>query len=94
MTQRLTVYSKNNCPYCTQVKNYLQLHGVAYDEINIEQDTVARDFVLSQGHRTMPQIYLRGELFVQGGWQGISKLSHQDLHDRLQADNLNNLGTL
>lgn len=94
MTRRLTVYSKNNCPYCTQVKNYLTLNGIDYDEINIEHDAGARDFVLSQGHRTMPQIYLDGVLFVEGGWQGISRMNRQDLHQRLEPISTHNLGTL
>jgi hypothetical protein len=32
-----------------------------------------RDFVLSEGHRTVPQIYQNGELFVEGGYTGMKQ---------------------
>lgn len=94
MSKHLTLYSKNNCGYCLQAKSFLDLHGVAYHEHNIEIDPAAREFVMSQGHRTLPQIYLDNKLFVTGGWQGLSKLSHDELHGLLNNfDNLD-LGSL
>ena len=38
----LTIYSKNNCPFCVQAKTLLESKGVPYTEINIEHDTEAR----------------------------------------------------
>ena len=61
----LTVYSKNNCPFCVQAKNLLQLKGIEYEEIKIDENPEAREFVLAEGHRTVPQIYKDGVLFVQ-----------------------------
>lgn len=81
----LTVYSKNNCPFCVQAKNLLKLKNIAFEEINIEQDPTARQFVLEQGHRTVPQIYKDGKLFVEGGFQGLSKLTEEQLKERANA---------
>jgi glutaredoxin 3 len=67
------VYSKNNCPFCVQAKNLLTLKGVEYTEVRIDQDTAAREFVLAEGHRTVPQIYKDGKLLVEGGFQGLQK---------------------
>ena len=53
----LTMYSKNNCSYCVKLKNQLDLWGVQYEEVNIEQDTNAKNFVVEQGHRTVPILY-------------------------------------
>ena len=78
----LTVYSKNNCPFCVQAKNLLQLKGIEYEEIKIDEVPEAREFVLSEGHRTVPQIYKDGTLFVQGGYQGLSKLTESELKER------------
>lgn len=75
----LTVYSKNNCPFCTQAKNLLTLQGVEFEEIKIDETPEAREFVLSEGHRTVPQIYKDGVLFVQGGYQGLSKLTEEEI---------------
>ena len=81
----LTVYSKNNCPFCVQAKNLLKLKNIAFEEINIEQNPEARKFVLEQGHRTVPQIYKDGQLFVEGGFQGLSKLTEEQLKERANA---------
>jgi glutaredoxin len=69
----VTVYSKNNCPFCVQAKNLLKLKGVDYTEVKIDEDTSAKDFILSEGHRTVPQLYKDGKLLVEGGYQGLAK---------------------
>jgi glutaredoxin 3 len=73
----ITVYSKNNCPYCVQAKNLLQLKGIEYQEVKIDEVAEAREFVLAEGHRTVPQIYKDGELLVEGGFQGLKKQSEE-----------------
>ena len=78
----LTVYSKNNCPFCVQAKNLLTLKGIAFEEIKIDETPEAREFVLAEGHRTVPQIYKDGALFVQGGYQGLSKLTEEELKEK------------
>jgi glutaredoxin 3 len=73
----ITVYSKNNCPFCVQAKNLLKLKGVAFEEVNIEEVSEARDFVLKEGHRTVPQIYKDGQLLVEGGYQGLARQNQE-----------------
>lgn len=67
----ITVYSKNNCPFCTQAKNLLTRKGVQFEEINIDIDANAKRFIISEGHRTVPQIYSDGKVLVEGGFQGL-----------------------
>jgi glutaredoxin 3 len=81
----ITVYSKTHCPHCVNAKNYLQSRNINYHEVNIEEDTEAREFILEQGHRTVPQIYQGDRLLVEGGWQGLSKLSTEEILRRMQA---------
>jgi glutaredoxin len=69
----ITVYSKNNCPYCVQTKKLLDSKGVTYQEVKIDEDSAAREFIVSQGHRTVPQIYQNNTLLVEGGFQGLSR---------------------
>lgn len=69
----VTVYSKNNCPFCVQAKNLLKLKGVEFQEVKIDEDADAKEFVLSEGHRTVPQIYKDGRVLVEGGYQGLAK---------------------
>lgn len=80
----LTIYSKSACPFCDRAKNYLVHHDIDYTEINIEQDTEAQRFVQDQGHRTVPQIYYQGRLFVAGGWEGLSKLTADDIRQEIE----------
>ena len=75
----LTVYSRTVCPYCVMAKNFLKNKNINFREINIEQDTEAREFIQSQGHRTVPQIYMNGKIFVEGGWTGLSKMAAEDI---------------
>ena len=67
----ITVYSKNNCPFCQQAKNLLTRKGVQFEEINIDVDTEAKRFIMGEGHRTVPQIYSDGKVLVEGGFQGL-----------------------
>ena len=80
----LTIYSKNNCPYCVMAKNYLQQHSVAFREINIEEDAESREFIKQQGLRTVPQIFMDGKIFVEGGWTGLSKMTPDDIRTEIE----------
>ena len=75
----LTIYSKTVCPYCVQAKNYLKAKNINFREVNIEEDAEAREFMQTQGHRSVPQIYLAGKIFVEGGYAGLSKMSAEEI---------------
>jgi glutaredoxin len=81
--EMLTVYSKNHCPFCDKAKHLLKTKNVAYEEIKIDEDTDAREWLVAQGHRTAPQIYKGDELFVEGGYQGLAKLTDEELFNKL-----------
>jgi len=83
----LTIYSKTVCPYCVQAKNYLKAKNINFREINIEEDEEARAFIQRQGHRTVPQIYMDGKIFVEGGWTGLSKMSAEDIVSEIDLRN-------
>jgi len=84
---KLTVYSKTVCPYCVQAKNYLKNNKIEFEEINIEDTPQAREYIMKAGHRTVPQIYYNGKLFVDGGWQGLSKLSREEIMREIETRN-------
>lgn len=69
----IKMYTKTNCQYCVQAKSMLNMRGIEFEEINIEQAPGARDFLISEGHRTVPQIYQDEKLLVEGGYQGLAK---------------------
>lgn len=75
----ITVYSKDNCPFCDKAKKYLKENSIEFIELNIAHDNDARNFLLSQGHKTVPQIYRGEDLIVEGGWNGLSKMPIEEL---------------
>ena len=79
----LTVYSKSNCPFCEKAKHLLTTKNIAFEIVNIEQALDSRQWLMEQGHRSVPQIYKDGELFVEGGYQGLIKLSDEELIEKL-----------
>lgn len=72
----LTIYSKNNCPFCVRAKQLLESKGVPFNEINIENDTESRQMLLDKGLRSVPQIFNGYEL-IPGGFNGLQKQSNE-----------------
>ena len=68
----LTVYSKNNCPFCDRAKQLLESKGVPFTEVNIEYDPESRQMLLDKGLRSVPQIFHGYEL-IEGGFNGLAK---------------------
>jgi mycoredoxin len=54
----LTLYSTTWCGYCFRLKTALKAQGIKYDEVDIENDAAAADFVSSVngGNRTVPTV--------------------------------------
>jgi len=85
----LTVYSKSNCPFCDKAKYLLNQKGIQFNEVRVDQDSEARTFIVNEGHRTVPQIYKNGKLFVEGGYQGLANLDEsvfQELKEDVNAN--------
>jgi mycoredoxin len=54
----LTMYTTSWCGYCYRLKTALQASGIRYDEVDIEQDTAAAEFVgsVNNGNHTVPTV--------------------------------------
>jgi mycoredoxin len=54
----LTMYSTTWCGYCHRLKSQFEREGIAYQEINIERDAAAAEFVMSvnHGNQTVPTV--------------------------------------
>ncbi|ANU23145.1 glutaredoxin family protein [Planococcus donghaensis] len=62
MTNKVTVYSTNTCPYCTMMKNFLDQNNVAYREVNVQQDQAAANRLVQEtGQMGVPQTNINGE---------------------------------
>ncbi len=81
----LTIYRKNVCPYCVKAKNFLDMKGIAYETINIEEDRDGRNFLVEQGLRSVPQIFVGKKLLVAGGANELVRLSTEQINERVEA---------
>jgi glutaredoxin 3 len=79
---KVTIYSTDYCPYCRAAKALLQSKGVAYTEINVENDDVKRAWLVQvTGQQTVPQIFIDDKPY--GGFDDISELNRQGKLDAL-----------
>lgn len=67
MTAEVKVYSTTFCPYCVRAKQLLERKGVAFTEINLDQEApeVRVDLTQKTNHRTVPQIFINDQ-FIGG----------------------------
>jgi mycoredoxin len=52
------MYTTPWCGYCNRLKTVLKASGISYDEVDIEQDTAAAQFVgsVNGGNHTVPTL--------------------------------------
>ena len=79
----LKIYSKSNCPHCDSAKAFLQAKSIEFEVVDIEADSEAREFMIGEGHRSVPQIYKDDDLFVEGGYSALVKLTEEELKEKL-----------
>jgi mycoredoxin len=55
---QVTMYSTPWCGYCRRLKSQMEREGIAYVEVDIEQDETAADYVMSVngGNQTVPTV--------------------------------------
>jgi len=58
MPGTVTMYSTSWCGYCHRLKSQMDREGIAYNEINIEQDPESAAFVekANGGNQTVPTV--------------------------------------
>ncbi len=57
-TPKVTVYTKQNCPYCVRAKALLGKKGVTFEEISVEGRDDLRGWLVERtGQMTVPQIF-------------------------------------
>jgi len=67
----LTIYTRSDCPYCDQAKMLLESRGIVYTTVNVAEIPSAREFLVDQGLRSVPQIF-DGTTLLPGGFQGLT----------------------
>jgi len=62
----VVVYTSTHCGDCRRAKLFLQERGVAFREVNVDEDPDAEDLVLrvNDGRRRVPTIQVDGRYFA------------------------------
>lgn len=57
--KEFTIYSRDNCPFCTMAKNLIERNGLKYTEVNIfeEENLQKLEEKLGYAPKTVPQIF-------------------------------------
>ena len=66
---RTLVYGKNNCPFCAAAKDELEMRGIHYEYISLEEIGKTAAEVTGRKVKTVPQIYLEGQYI--GGYDEL-----------------------
>jgi mycoredoxin len=58
MSAQLTMYTTSWCGYCARLKKVLKAEGITFDEVDIEADDAAAEFVATAngGNQTVPTL--------------------------------------
>jgi len=66
----VVIYTKENCPYCTNAKTLLSTKGISYTEMKLNED-FTRDFLLENypSAKSFPLIVIDG--FYIGGYEQL-----------------------
>lgn len=73
---KVTVYTKDYCPYCVRAKRLLEKKGMPFEEINVEGRDDLRDWLVeTTGQRTVPQVFVDDRSL--GGFSDLAALDEQ-----------------
>ncbi|MGL5245917.1 MAG: glutaredoxin family protein [Sarcina sp.] len=61
----IKVYTTNSCPWCVKAKQYLQKKNVAFTELNVQSDMVAREEMVKKSKQMgVPVLDVNGTVIV------------------------------
>jgi glutaredoxin 3 len=81
----VTIYTRSWCGYCAAAKDLLRAKGAAFDEIDIEAKSGARQEMVGKaaGRTSVPQIFIGGRHV--GGYDDLIALERAGKLDPLLA---------
>lgn len=47
----IKVYTTNTCPWCVKVKNYLKSENIDFEELNVQDDMIAREEMVKKSNQ-------------------------------------------
>jgi len=83
---KIEVYTTPYCPFCARAKALLNGKKVAFEEIDVSEDTELRDAMVKRagGRRTVPEIFVNGRII--GGYDELRELEVKGELDAILAE--------
>jgi len=83
MAKKVEIFTKSYCPFCKRAKNLLESKKIAYTENDVEKnpDNFARMQKMSNGARSVPQIFIDGKHI--GGCDDLYALNESGELDKI-----------
>ncbi len=70
----VTIYTKEQCPYCDMAKALLSSRGVSFEEIRVDIDDAKREEMIQRSNRrSVPQIFINDQPI--GGYDDLAALA-------------------
>lgn len=61
----IKVYTTDSCPWCVKVKNYLKSKSVDFEELNVQEDMIAReDMVKKSKQMGVPVLDINNTIII------------------------------
>jgi len=57
------LYSKSDCVECDKAKRVLDINGISYEIIDVQNDTDMIKKFIESGHRSLPVFFVDGSYF-------------------------------
>ncbi len=58
----VTIFTKNDCSFCTKAKALLHEHNMPYEEVKLGDNVTSRSLLAVSGSKTTPQVFIGGKL--------------------------------
>lgn len=66
------LYTTNTCPWCVKAKNYLKSKEVSFEELNVQEDMVAREEMIKKSKQMgVPVLDINGTVIIGFDKQSI-----------------------
>ena len=70
---KVTIYTKDYCPYCVHAKSFFKEHGISYNEVKLEENEAEiRKLQQDLSWRTLPMIMINDQMI--GGYTDMKSL--------------------
>lgn len=60
----IKIYTSNTCVFCKAAKQYFDENNIEYEEMNVDENPDAVEYLVSKGYRGVPVINIDGEDIV------------------------------